>query len=61
MRDLVLQADRLDPAAEVDDQVRTLLTGESHTFRVRTDAAAHDPRWATPPVLMCVNDLGRQS
>jgi hypothetical protein len=57
VRDLVLQADRLDPGAEVDDQLITLLAGDSHTFRVTTSLAADDPRWARGPVLMSVNDL----
>src|SRR5690606_30217702 len=35
LRDLALFADRLDPGAEADDMLVTLLPGESHTFTVR--------------------------
>ncbi|MFD6661838.1 glycoside hydrolase family 2 protein [Micromonospora chalcea] len=57
LRDLTLFADRLDPAAQVDRALVTLLPGESVTFTVRAtrplDAAALTYR----PVLRCVNDL----
>ncbi|SDB85908.1 beta-mannosidase [Sanguibacter gelidistatuariae] len=56
-RDLVLAADRVAPGAEVDDQLVTLLPGESHTFHVRTTVAADDPRWYGAHVLFCVNDV----
>ncbi|MGA5303036.1 glycoside hydrolase family 2 protein [Nucisporomicrobium flavum] len=57
LRDVTLQADRLDPAAEADEAGVTLLPGESATFRVR-GAAALDPAALTArPVLRCVNDL----
>ncbi len=36
VRDLCCFAERLDPDAAVDDQLVTLLAGESHRFRVRT-------------------------
>lgn len=59
LRDLALFPDRLDPAAEVDQALVTLLPGESTTFTVtgagKLDAAA----LAAPPVLRCVNDIGR--
>ncbi|MFC9325727.1 glycoside hydrolase family 2 protein [Kitasatospora sp. NPDC057015] len=57
LRDLVLQADRLDDDARVDEQMITLLPGEEHVFRVRTTAPADDPRWQHPLTLRCVNDL----
>ncbi|MFD0820609.1 hypothetical protein ACFQ0D_20360 [Micromonospora zhanjiangensis] len=57
LRDVVVQADRLDPSAEVDEQVVTLLPGESYTFTIRTSVAADDPRWGGAPVLRTVNDL----
>ena len=60
VRDIVVQADRIDPAAEVDEQVVTLLPGESHSFAIRTCAPADDPRWAVAPVLRTVNDLRGQ-
>jgi beta-mannosidase len=57
LRDLTLQADRLDPAAEVDRAGVTVLPGESVTFTV-TGATGLDPAALTGrPVLRCVNDL----
>ncbi|SDS87472.1 glycoside hydrolase family 2 protein [Actinopolymorpha singaporensis] len=57
VRDLALFADRLDPAAGVDDMLVTLLPGESHTFRISgltrpVDVAEVSGR----PVLRCAND-----
>ncbi|MGW5329705.1 glycoside hydrolase family 2 protein [Streptomyces sp. NPDC004014] len=57
LRDLVLNADRLDASAVVDEQLVTLLPGEEHEFAARTHAAADDPRWLHPLTLRCVNDL----
>ncbi|MDG4767302.1 glycoside hydrolase family 2 protein [Solwaraspora sp. WMMD406] len=57
LRDLTLYADRLDPAAEVDQALVTLLPGESAVFTVR-GAADLDPAASTSrPVLRCVNDI----
>jgi len=53
LRDVVLYPDRLDPAAEVDDALVTLLPGESHTFAVHC-GQPFDP---VRPFLRCVNDL----
>ncbi|WP_348650574.1 glycoside hydrolase family 2 TIM barrel-domain containing protein [Catellatospora sp. KI3] len=59
LRDLVLSPDRLDPAAQVDQALVTLLPGESATFTV-TGAALGDPAaLAARPVLRCVNDIAR--
>ncbi|MFE9823567.1 glycoside hydrolase family 2 protein [Streptomyces sp. NPDC005791] len=56
LRDLALFPDRLDPAAEVDDMLVTLLPGESTVFHV-TGAVLKDPKaLGSPPVLRCVND-----
>ncbi|MGL5819156.1 MAG: glycoside hydrolase family 2 protein [Phycicoccus sp.] len=57
LRDLVVAADRVDPAAIVDDQLVTVLPGESHTFVIRTGASPDDPRWHGAPVIRCVNDM----
>jgi beta-mannosidase len=53
LRDLTLQPDRIDPAAEVDESGVTVLPGERVTFTVtgRPDPAA----LTRPPVLRCVN------
>lgn len=56
LRDVVLQADRLDPGAEVDDAMLTLLPGESVTLRVRTSRPVPPDALTRPPVLRCVND-----
>lgn len=57
LRDLTLFPDRLDPAAEVDAALVTVLPGESVTFTV-TGGAPLDPAELTSrPVLRCVNDL----
>ena len=61
LRDIVLYADRLDPAAEVSDALLTLLPGESATLDVRCRALA-DPRLLTePPVLRCAGQLRRRA
>ena len=56
-RDLTLLVDKLDPAAVVDDQLVTLLPGESHTFTVATTAIIADADFAEPTVLRSANQL----
>ncbi|AQZ60258.1 Beta-mannosidase [[Actinomadura] parvosata subsp. kistnae] len=56
LRELALFPDRLDPDASVDDQLVTLLPGESAVFEVRT-ARELDPAALTRfPVLRCLNE-----
>jgi beta-mannosidase len=57
LRDLMLFADRLDPAASVDDALVTLLPGEAATFTVAGMPRLDPAVLAGPPVLRCVNDL----
>jgi beta-mannosidase len=57
LRDLTLFPDRLDPGADVDDALVTLLPGESATFRVRTGQHLDPSALTSRPVLRCVNDL----
>jgi beta-mannosidase len=57
LRDLTLLADRLGPAASVDEQMVTLLPGEQHTFELRGLTRELESRELVPPVLRCVNDL----
>lgn len=59
VRDLTLFADRLDPAATVDEQLVTLLPGESVTLKVTGAAlpSPDDPAWRTTPALRSANDL----
>lgn len=58
VRDLVLQADRLDPDATVSEQCISLLPGESHTFRVASAVDGADgsglDAWSRYPVLQGV-------
>ncbi|MEV5410606.1 glycoside hydrolase family 2 protein [Thermopolyspora sp. NPDC052614] len=57
LRDLTLFPDRLDSAAEVDEQLVTLLPGERATFLVRTSARLDASALLSRPVLRCVNDV----
>ncbi|MEV6705416.1 glycoside hydrolase family 2 protein [Micromonospora wenchangensis] len=57
LRDLTLFPDRLDPAAEVDTALVTLLPGESVTFTVRSGTPLDPAALTGRPVLRCVNDL----
>ena len=56
-KDLVLNADRLDAAAAVDDQLVTLFPGESHAFMVASDAELDRQALVAHPVLQSVNTL----
>ena len=57
LRDLVLYPDRLDPAAEVDDALVTLLPGESATLTIRTSVRVDPAAFTEPPVLRCSGQL----
>ncbi|MFV2010560.1 MULTISPECIES: glycoside hydrolase family 2 protein [unclassified Micromonospora] len=57
LRDLTLYPDRLDPAAEVDRALVTLLPGESTEFVVRTGVELDPAALTSRPVLRCVNDI----
>ncbi|MEH1053862.1 glycoside hydrolase family 2 protein [Micromonospora sp. CPCC 206171] len=61
LRDLTLFPDRLDPSAEVDRALVTLLPGESATFTVRADTELDPVALTARPVLRCVNDIIRVS
>ncbi|MEU1964223.1 glycoside hydrolase family 2 protein [Micromonospora sediminicola] len=56
LRDLTLFPDRLDPSAQVDQALVTLLPGESAVFTVRADAPLDADALTARPVLRCVND-----
>ena len=56
-RDVTLLVDKLDPAAVVDDQLVTLLPGESHVFTVVTTATLTEADFADPTVLRSANQL----
>jgi beta-mannosidase len=57
VRDLALLVDKLDGGARVDDQLVTLLPGESVTFAVTSAAVIEDAAWADPTVLRSANQL----
>ncbi|MEO3874391.1 glycoside hydrolase family 2 protein [Nonomuraea sp. B12E4] len=56
LRELALFPDRLDPAASVDEQLVTLLPGESRTFHVTTERDLDPAALTAYPVLRCVNE-----
>ncbi|MEV6929784.1 glycoside hydrolase family 2 protein [Dactylosporangium sp. NPDC051485] len=55
LRDLTVFPDRLDPAATVDEQLVTLLPGETAVFQVRGVCETDPAVWST--VLRTANDL----
>ncbi|AEB43350.1 beta-mannosidase [Micromonospora maris AB-18-032] len=57
LRDLTLFPDRLDPSAQVDDALITLLPGESTTFTVHSTPPLDPTALTTHPTLRCVNDF----
>ena len=57
VRDLCLLVDRVDPAAEVDRMLVTLLPGEQATFRIRTEGSDAPDRFLAAEVLRTANEL----
>ena len=57
VRDLALLADRAAPDAQVDEQLVSLLPGESVTFTVLTSAQLEPDQLLDPRVLRCANQL----
>jgi beta-mannosidase len=57
VRDLALLADKLDPAAVVDDMLVTLLPGETVTFRVASFADLAPEEFLATTVLRSANQL----
>nr|WP_188188252.1 glycoside hydrolase family 2 protein [Nonomuraea sp. SYSU D8015] len=56
VRELAIFPDRLDPDASVDDQLVTLLPGESAVFHVTTAKELDAGALTSFPVLRCVNE-----
>lgn len=56
LRDLAVFPDRLDPEATVDEQLVTLLPGETASFHVTTGRRLALAELIAKPVLRCVND-----
>jgi len=57
VKDLALLVDRLDPDAEVDDMLLTLLPGEAAVLRIRTNRELPVAALAAAPVLRTANEL----
>ncbi|WP_323743699.1 glycoside hydrolase family 2 protein [Clavibacter phaseoli] len=57
VRDLTLLVDKVDPAAVVDDQMVTLLPGESATFRITSPTPLDPDALVSPSVLRTANQL----
>ena len=57
VRDLVLNADRIEPDAWAEPAMVTLLPGESITFTIHGLDAVDADRAAARPILRAVNDL----
>ena len=57
LRELAIFPDRLDPHATVDDQLVTVLPGETVDFFVTTTAAMDPADLLDHPVLRCVNEV----
>jgi beta-mannosidase len=59
LRDLCIFAERLDSDATVNEQLVTLLPGESYTFEIQSSSALRREDLVAPPVLQCANRFGR--
>ena len=57
VKDLALLADKVDPDAVVDDQLITLLPGESAVISVQSSAAIDPAALVAPAVLRSANQL----
>lgn len=57
VKDMVINVDRLDPAATIDNQLVTLLPGETAEFMVTSDADFDPALLLDSPVLQSVNSL----
>jgi beta-mannosidase len=59
VRDVCVFADRIDPAAEADECLVTLLPGERRTLRLRGIPEGREHELLASPVIRCANDLVR--
>jgi len=59
VRDMALFVDRLGPDARIDDQLVTLLPGETCTFTLRGLDDVTVEELLSPPVFNCANRFGR--
>nr|WP_240967685.1 hypothetical protein [Streptomyces composti] len=56
VRELAIFVDRLDPDATIDDQLVTLLPGETATFNIRTQQEIDTGALTKYPLLRCINE-----
>ncbi|MGZ3299778.1 MAG: hypothetical protein ACXWO3_02495, partial [Isosphaeraceae bacterium] len=61
IRDLCIFVDRLDPAATINDQLVTLIPGETFVFEINSDKALTLDNLTRHPVLQCANSYGKTS
>lgn len=61
VRDIVIAADRLDPEAEVSEQLLTMLPGEEQTVELRGVGARIAAALIVRPVFQCANWFGRRA
>lgn len=61
LRELAVFPDRLDPGAAVDDQLTTLLPGETVTLQVTHGPGLDPAALLAYPVLRCVNEATRRA
>jgi beta-mannosidase len=59
LRDLVINIDRLDSDAVIDDNVITLLPGESHRFAIQSAKKFAQQDFQGPPIIQCANRFGK--
>ena len=59
LRDVLIQVDRLDPNALIDDNLITILPGEPRVFVIRSDQDLTVEQLTEPPVFNSANRFGR--
>jgi beta-mannosidase len=59
LRELMINIDRLDPDATIDNNLVTLLPGESVTLAIGSSKDLTLEQLTTLPVFQCVNRFGR--
>jgi beta-mannosidase len=60
LRDIVIQIDRIDPAATISDNLVTILPGESSIFEITTNQDLKLHQLTAPPVFQCANRFGKR-
>jgi beta-mannosidase len=60
LRNVMVNIDRVDPDASIDDNFVTLLPGESCTLTIRSNMQWTAQQLSTPPVFQCANRFGKK-